>query len=228
MPRKESEAVRESKGPILQQEEFGSGQPTMEDAYRMMKEAFDRWDRKLDKISDKMKEYIEERTSIDQRLTRLEYGARQPRLAMEADGHANTKTRERTEGTPTAVQAMRGDSFSARWVEPGPKHLLDQFWSEGQTSRSSLQGRRFGRERRYVAQVVSPILGDALINSRWWLSSHRQNLHSGDHRQQATTTVVLDRGGGLEDGKLMDFNSIRLVRQQLLETALCSLLPEGR
>ena len=85
-----------------------------------MKEAFDRWDRKLDGISDKMEEYIEERTSIDQRLTRLEHGARQSRLAMEANGHANTKTRERTEGAATAVQAMRGDSFSARWVEPGP------------------------------------------------------------------------------------------------------------
>ena len=58
----------------------------------MMKDAFDRWDRKLDEISYKIEEYIEERTSIDQSLTRLEHGARQPRLAMEADGHANTKT----------------------------------------------------------------------------------------------------------------------------------------
>ena len=39
---------------------------------------------------------------------------------MEADGHANTKTQERAEGAATAVQTMRGDSFSARWVEPGP------------------------------------------------------------------------------------------------------------
>ena len=38
----------------------------------------------------------------------------------EADGHANTKTRERTEGAATAVQAMRGDGLSARWVESGP------------------------------------------------------------------------------------------------------------
>ena len=60
MPRKESEAVPEGNGPILQQEEFGSGQPTMEGVYGMMKEAFDRWDRKLDEISDKMEEYIEQ------------------------------------------------------------------------------------------------------------------------------------------------------------------------
>ena len=39
---------------------------------------------------------------------------------MEADGLANTTTRERTEGAATAVQAMRGDSFSARRFKPGP------------------------------------------------------------------------------------------------------------
>ena len=39
---------------------------------------------------------------------------------MAADGPANTKTRERTEGAATAVQAMRGDSFSACRVDPGP------------------------------------------------------------------------------------------------------------
>ena len=120
MLRKESEAVPKGNGPAPQKEESGSGQPTLGDVYRMMKEALNRWDRKLDEISDKMEEYIEERTSIDQRLIRLEYGARQPRLAMEADGHANAKTQERTEGAATAVPPMRGDSFSTRWAEPGP------------------------------------------------------------------------------------------------------------
>ena len=57
---------------------------------------------------------------MDQHVTRLEHGARQPRLAMEADGQADTETRERTEGAATAVQAMRGDCFSVRRVEPGP------------------------------------------------------------------------------------------------------------
>ena len=38
---------------------------------------------------------------------------------MEANGQANTKTRERTEGAATAVQGIRGDGFSARRVEPG-------------------------------------------------------------------------------------------------------------
>ena len=51
---------------------------------------------------------------MDQHVASLEHGARQPRLAMEeADGHANTKTQERTEGAANAVQAMRGDSCTA-------------------------------------------------------------------------------------------------------------------
>ena len=41
---------------------------------------------------------------------------------MEADGTANTKTRERTEGAATAVQAMHGDSCTtAQKVQDGQK-----------------------------------------------------------------------------------------------------------
>ena len=59
---------------------------------------------------------------MEKRLTRPEHGARQPRFAMEADGQANTKTRERTEGAVTAVQAMHGDSCTtAQKVQDGPK-----------------------------------------------------------------------------------------------------------
>ena len=56
-----------------------------------------------------------------QKLASQEQDARQPRLTMEADGPANTKTRERTEDAATAVQAMQGDSCSATRVGPGPK-----------------------------------------------------------------------------------------------------------
>ena len=81
----------------------------------MMKEAFGRWDKKLDEISDEMR-------VIDEHVTRLEHGARQPRLAMKADEHARTKTLERTEGAATAVQAMRGDSCTAEQkVKDGPR-----------------------------------------------------------------------------------------------------------
>ena len=37
-----------------------------------------------------MQEYVEDWSSTDQRLVRLEHDARQSRLAMEADGRANT------------------------------------------------------------------------------------------------------------------------------------------
>ena len=55
-----------------------------------------------------------------QHVASLEQGARQPRLAMEVDGRADTKIRERTEGAATAVQAMNGDSCSANRVDPDP------------------------------------------------------------------------------------------------------------
>ena len=96
MLRKASEAVSDGNVPILQQEEYGSGQPTLADAYRQIK---------------LMMSHFEEQTGLlEKRLTRLEHGTQQPRLAMEADGPANTKTRNRTEGAATAVQVMRGDS----------------------------------------------------------------------------------------------------------------------
>ena len=84
MPWKESEVVPEGNGPVHQREEFGSDQPTLEDVYQMMKEAFDRWDKMLNEFSDKARE----------RFTRLEHGARQSRLAMEADGQASQLSEE--------------------------------------------------------------------------------------------------------------------------------------
>ena len=54
------------------------------------------------------------RRLIEQFVARLELDARQPRLAMKADGLADTKTRERTEGAAIiVVQAMRRDSCTA-------------------------------------------------------------------------------------------------------------------
>ena len=82
------------------------------------------WDTKMDKL---LQEYKEDWSSMDQRLTRVEHEARQPRLAMEADGPAITKTRERTEGAATAVQAMHGNSFSTCRVGPGPKTKSTSF-----------------------------------------------------------------------------------------------------
>ena len=77
---KKSEAVPKGNGPVPQQEEFGSGESTLADVYRMFKERFDRWDRKLDEMEEDWR-------SMDQRLTRLEHDARHPRLAMAAAGN---------------------------------------------------------------------------------------------------------------------------------------------
>ena len=65
-----------------------------------------------------MDELIEMRAT-DQRVASLEHDARQTHLAVEADGQAGTKTRERTEGAK-AVQAMHGNSFSANRIDPDP------------------------------------------------------------------------------------------------------------
>ena len=137
MPRKEIKAVPESNGPVPQQK-FGSGQPTLEDVYRMMKQVFKLWDRKMDKL---LRECKEEWRSIDQRLARLEHDARQPRLATEADGPADTKT-ERTESAAKAVQAKYGDSGSAQRVQDGLKNLPlslvgKTFWSRTALRRPS-------------------------------------------------------------------------------------------
>ena len=74
---------------------------------------FDRWNRKLDEILDEM-------IVMDPHIISLEQDARQPRPAMKADGPASTKTRERTEGAATAVQAMCGDSCFVDRVDPDP------------------------------------------------------------------------------------------------------------
>ena len=121
MPRKESEDVPEGKGPVHQREEFGSGQPTLEDVYQVFEEGFKKMDSYIDQMNRKLKEITDDKRSMNQHETSLEQDARQPRLAMDGNGRANTKTRERTEGAAIAEPAMRGDNFSARRVEPAPK-----------------------------------------------------------------------------------------------------------
>ena len=114
---------------------------------------------------------------------------------METDGPANTKTRERTEGAATAVQATRGDSFSGRRVEPGPNTNLISFGVKAEPP--ALPCRDDVVVERGDAHVVSLILGDAHNNSRRRLSSHRQNLHSnGDHLEYAVPGKSLAVEGG--------------------------------
>ena len=48
MPRKESEAFHEDNSPVPQQEEFGSGEPTLADVYRLFEEGLKKMDSYLD------------------------------------------------------------------------------------------------------------------------------------------------------------------------------------
>ena len=70
-----------------------------------------------------MDEHADEMKATKQRLAGLEQYARQSRLAMEANGLLDIKTRERTEGAAAAVQAKHGDSCSANRVYPDPMCL---------------------------------------------------------------------------------------------------------
>ena len=67
-----------------------------------------------------MNELTNEVRATKQRLAGLEQGARQPRLAMEADVISDSKTGKRTEGAAAADQAKRGDSYSSKKIQAGP------------------------------------------------------------------------------------------------------------
>ena len=96
MPRKDCEAVPEGNCSISQQEEFGPDESTLAGIYRLCEEGFDRQLKRMDSFFDtmndrwnkKLDEIFDEMRKMDQHVTRLEHGARQPRLAMEADGQA--------------------------------------------------------------------------------------------------------------------------------------------
>ena len=93
---------------------------TLKDFRQIMSEAVDKV---FDKHFGQKPENLEEMRATDQRVASLEQDARQPRLVMDADVPVDTKTRERTEGAATVVQAMHGDSFSANRVQAGPTCL---------------------------------------------------------------------------------------------------------
>ena len=77
-------------------------------------------DSRFDQQEKMLDEIMKMTRGTSQRVSSLEQDARQPRLAMDANGSANPKTRERSEGAATAVQAMRGDSRFADRVDPDP------------------------------------------------------------------------------------------------------------
>ena len=117
MPWMENNAVSGKRG-SPPQDESGSGDMKIANLFRMLCEHIDS---RFDQQEKKMDEIMKMTRGTSQREASLEYDARLLRLAMEADGPADTKTRERTEGAATAVQAMHGDHCTAQKVQDGPK-----------------------------------------------------------------------------------------------------------
>ena len=109
MPQKESMTAPEGNGPIPQY--AIPGKITLKDFRRALSEI----------RGEILGEFKEDLRSMDQRLASLQRDARQSRPAMEADVQVDTKICERTEGAAKAVQAMNGDSFSAKRIQDGPK-----------------------------------------------------------------------------------------------------------
>ena len=70
------EAVPEGNCPIPQQEEFGSGEPTLADIYRLCEEKFDRIDSYSDRWNRKLDEISGETRVMGEHVTSLEHGDR--------------------------------------------------------------------------------------------------------------------------------------------------------
>ena len=148
---------------------------------------------------------------FDQHVASLEQDARQPRLATEADGPANTKTRERSEGSATAVQAMHGDSCTAQRVQDGPKTNSTCFGVMAEPSDLPLRDDILVENGAASPKSCLPSLEMRSTTAAGGLLPPA-NLHSNeDHLQRATSSVLLDRGGEFEGDTFTDFKSTRLV-----------------
>ena len=194
MLRKESDAVPEGNDPVPQQDELGSGQTTLVGAIRML---YERMDSHFNRQKKKMDKRIMKMTrGTSQRISSLEQDVRQPRLAMEAGGHEDTKTHEHTEGATAAVQAMHGDSCSANRVDPDPTYSTSSDDDCLGLPASSCSG-----ENALVANGAAapkscfPSLETCSSVAAGDLLPTRRNLYSNrDHLQQATSSALLDRG----------------------------------
>ena len=187
MPRNWSKAVPGGSDSIPQQEEFGSDQPTLADVYRVVKERFNQSDNYWDGIKShfvqqekRLDELVEMTRGTSQRVASLEPDARQLRLAMEANGQADTKTRECTGSTAKAVQAMHGDSCSANRVDPDP--MCCASFGGDSTGPPALPCPRddvlVGNGAAAPKSCLSSL--EMLTNSRRWLTPHRHGHHSDE------------------------------------------------
>ena len=87
------------------------------DLYRIIKEQFDRSDKQLDELTEKIR-------VTNQRLAGMEHEAWQSRLATEADVESDAKIRKRTEGASTVDRVKNGHGSSAG-VDDGLTNLTN-------------------------------------------------------------------------------------------------------
>ena len=120
MSRKKSKAFPEGNS-SAPQDTSGLGGITVEELRRIMSEAIDK---SFDKGTSHFGLKLEYPKNTNQRLAGLEHGARQPRLATEADLEADKMNRKRTEGAAAADRAKHiWDTYFARRVDDDPTSL---------------------------------------------------------------------------------------------------------
>ena len=110
MPRNRSKAVPEGKSPFPHHDEFGSGEPTMTELYRMLEERFDRSDKQLHELIGKMR-------ATNPRLADLQHHAQQPRLATEADSY-QTRRLSSVRRTLQQIERSTASCFGDDPTEP--------------------------------------------------------------------------------------------------------------
>ena len=204
MPRMEKKAVSGEKGSPPQDESW-SGDMKIADLFRMLCEPIDS---RFDQQEKKLDEIMKMTRGTSPFVSSLEQDARQPRLAMEADGPANTRTCKRTEGAATAVQATRGDSCTAQSVQDGPKTSTcfgmmaeppdlpcrdDVLVENGAVSPKSCLP---------SLEMRSPTAAGGLVPTGEVSTALKTTV---------TSSALRDQGGEFEEEKNMSFNFIRLV-----------------
>ena len=155
----------------------------------------------------------EEIRVMDQRPSSLEQDARQSRLAMVADGQADTKTRERTEDAATAVQAMHGDSCSASQIDPDPMCSISFGDSTGPPALPCSGGDALvGKGAAAPKSCLLPLEMRTTTAAGGLLPTGEISTATSTTFDHSNSLVLSSRKNNVED-----FNSIRLVQQQFLE-----------
>ena len=116
----QSKAVPEKNGPVPE-DNSELGGLTMEEFCRIFPEEFDRGFDTWTSCFDFEGRLEDKENNTNQRLARLQYKTRQPRLATEADVKTDTKASKRTGGA--AAEDEKNGGISSARAEDGPTSL---------------------------------------------------------------------------------------------------------